>query len=135
MAKPYEMIDWMLKNTTALTAIISKRSFHSNRPKTQTLPNIAYMESGGPFRQNGIENQDFVLNCRGQTVAKALDLAREVVDTFHGSAGTGIHGTVNGFDVGRSSLASPPALIAEPKGSAYNVPVVITVIYPSSTVS
>jgi len=135
MSKPHEAIMWALKNNSAVKRMSGKRIFHSLRPKIPTLPNIAFFEIGGPLRQTGMENQEYTISCRAETFDKAMDLARVVVDLFHGTASTGIFGTVNEFDISRAFQSAPPALIPEAKGSVYNVPVAITIVYPSSTVS
>lgn len=135
MSTPAEMLDYVFKNTTTIIAVAEKRAWHSFRPKSPTLPNICYMENGKPNRSRGMEGQEFTVNCRGQTIEKALELARVVEDYFNGTSSTGISGSVNGFDIGRSFVGSGAPLISEPGGSVYNVPVPVTIVYPSSTVS
>ena len=135
MSTPAEMMDWVFRNEATITAITSKRSWHSFRPKAPGYPNICFMENGKPTRNRGMEEQVFTVNCRGQDPEKALNLARKVEDYFNGSSSTGIYGTVNSFDISRSFVGSGAPLIAEPKGSVYNVPVPVTIMYPSSTVS
>jgi hypothetical protein len=135
VSTPAEMMDYVFKNEATITAVAGKRSWHSNRPKSPTYPNICYMEQGKPNRSRGMEEQAFTVNCRGQTAEKALALARVVENYFNGSSSTGMYGTVNGFDIGRSFVGSGAPLISEPQGSVYNVPVPVTIVYPSSTVS
>jgi len=133
--KPYQAIGWTLNQTTAITAITSTRIYHGNRPENTGLPCINYFESGIGIRQNGYETQDYTVNCRAQDPGEALDLAREVVDLFHGTSSTGIYGTQNGFDIMRAFLSGMPGVLPEPEDSIYNAPVTITMVYPSSTVS
>jgi|ETNvirnome_2_300_1030623.scaffolds.fasta_scaffold00129_26 hypothetical protein len=136
MSKPYEMMDSLLRNTTASSAIVGARIWHALRPKGPTTPNLTFFELGIPRGFTGMEQQDYQISCRDKTVAGALDLARVVVEIFNGSASTGINGFVNSFSIGRAFQSdSTPPVLPEPHGSAYNAPVAITVIYPSSTVS
>ena len=135
MSTPAEMMLWVFKNESTITAITSKRAWHAFRPKSPSYPNICFMENGKPTRNRGMEEQVFTVNCRGQTAEKALALARVVEDYFNGSSSTGVYGTVNSFDIGRSFVGPGAPLIAEPRGSVYNVPVPVTIAYPSSTVS
>ena len=135
MSKPHEAIKALMLATSAVKTKSGNRIFHGLKPRSPTLPNIAFFENGGPLRFNGMEGQEYTINCRAATFDKALDLSRVVVDLFHGSSSTGIYGTISGFDISRAFQAAPPAVIPESKGSVYNVPVTVSIIYPSSTVT
>ena len=135
MSQPYEAVKALMLANSAVKLKSGKRIFHGLKPRTPTLPNIAFFEIGGPSRFNGMEGQEYTINCRAATFDKALDLARVVVDLFHGASSTGTYGTISGFDISRAFQAAPPAIIPESTGSVYNVPVTISIIYPSSTVS
>ena len=139
---PYEVIGWSLLNTTAVTAIVgtstSRTVTHGLRPRNSDVPCINYFELGGGSRFSGYERQPYSINCRAATPAAAMDLARVVTTVFAGSAGTGIYGRLNGFNIERGSLIQKQGLIPEDKVdgvSIYNAPVDITIVYPSSTVS
>jgi hypothetical protein len=136
--KPYQFIGWTLINATAVTAICTSNSiFHGMRPSASalsTLPSINYFELSGR-RFNGTESIAFSINCRAVTASTAIDLARVVDEVFHGTAGTGMTGTNNSFDVGRSSLIQNQGLIPEPDNSGYNAPVDVRIVFASSTVS
>ena len=134
MAKPYDAIKWVLRNTSAITAIIGNASGHGQTVRTTKLPNCAFFESGGPGQWNGMERQEFTINNRAATLDKALDLARVVVRAFNGSSATGMTGSVNGFDFSRAFLSGGPNIVSEPN-KAYNAPVTVTIIYPVDTVS
>jgi hypothetical protein len=133
--KPYAAVLALLKATTAVTAIVGRRVYHAYVPKSATMDNIAFFEIGLPRRFTGIESQDYQIGCRGTTLARTMDLARVVVDLFHGTSSTGIYGTQGTFSIGRAFQSAPVPLIPEPRGSMYNAPVQITMVYPSSTVS
>tara|TARA_Y100000310_G_scaffold283978_1_gene306340 strand:+ start:532 stop:942 length:411 start_codon:yes stop_codon:yes gene_type:complete len=136
MAQPYEAVRYVLKNTSAITSRVpASRTWHGLKPKTPTFPNITFYEVSGPLRNNGIEVTDFTINCRAKTLSAALDLSRAVVDTFHGSAGTGISGNMDSFEFGRSSQSAAPGIIFEPEKAIYNAPVTVTIVYPVTTVS
>ena len=135
MSKPYEAIDWVLRNTAGISALVGSRVTHAFANRSgATMPNISFFEVGGPFGFTGFERQDFQISCRGKKIEDALDLARVVTETFDGSASTGINGYVNSFSIARSFQAEAAPIITE-ANSIYNVPVTVTVIYPSSTVS
>lgn len=132
---PSELVGWTLNNTSAITAITGTRIYHGLRPQETTTPCVNFFQLGGGFWQYGIEVVAFSVNCRAQTAEAARDLARLVVYAFHGSAGTGLYGTSNSFDVARSSLLADQGLIPEPDDGVYNAPVDIRVAYATSTVS
>ena len=67
------------------------------------------------------------------TAATALQMAREVVNLFHGTSGTGIYGYQTGFEITRASLATEQGLVPEPEDRLYNAPVDIRVVYPTSS--
>jgi len=132
---PYEAVGWSLINTTAISAIVgSTNIWHGLRPKTTTLPCINYYELG-TTRHYGWETAIYSINCRSATAGGARDLARLVVDLFHGTSGSGIWGDANGFAVGRASLQNDAGVIPEPDDVTFNSPVDITIVYPSQTVS
>ena len=137
--KPYQFVGYMMINASAITALATTNNIiHGLRPQSSALsalPAINFYELGNGTRQYGIETQPFSINCRAVTPAAARDLARVVVDTFHGTTSTGMYGVVNEFDVARVSLRADQGLIPEPDNAAYNAPVDIQLIYPSSTVS
>ena len=141
--KPYEAIGWTLLNTTAITNIVSTRVWHGLRPEANTsagsslsqLPCINYYEVGSVQRLHGIESATYSINCRAHSPAQARDLAREVIDVFHGSDSVGTHGVMNGFTIGRASLKNDAGLIPEPDDYIFNAPVDILLVYPTNTVS
>lgn len=132
--KPYQFIGYTLNQTSAITAITSTRITHGNRPIGEVLPAINYYKIGGE-RLKGIDRDIFSINCRSESSAEASDLARLVIELFQGSSGTGIYGTMNGFDVGRISLQNIGGLISEPDSDCYNAPVDVAIIYPINTVT
>jgi len=134
------MLGYALNQTSAITAITNTRIFHGLRPATTATPSINYFQLGGATWRYGFEVATFSVNCRAGTAEAARDLARLVVTTFHGSAGTGLYGTQavsagNSFDVARVSLRADHGLIPEPSDNLYNAPVDIQVAYQTSTVS
>jgi len=133
--KPYQAVGWTLLNASAVTAIAGNNVWHGLRPEASSLPSITYYEVGSTLRQYGIETVTFSLNCRGSTAGAARDLARVVVDTFHGTAGSGVYGTNNGFDIARASLRNDNGLIPEPDTLTFNAPVDVQVVFPSQTVT
>lgn len=132
--KPYQAIGWTLLQASAVTAITSTRVWHGLRPETDTLPGINYYELPGQ-RFNGIESQPYSINCRASTPAGARDLARVVIDALAGSAGTGMYGTNNGFDIARASLRTDTGLIPEPTEGVYNAPVDVLIVYGADKVT
>ncbi len=132
--KPYEAVTFSMKNdTSGINGKVFNRITHGLKPRGSTLPNITFFESG-LTRFNGIESQEFTINCRDVTPEGALALSRLVWDLFHGSTSTGIYATQDGFDIARGRGDNEIGVI--PEGSAvYNAPVIITLIYSSSTVS
>jgi hypothetical protein len=133
--KPYQAVGWTLLNTTAITAIVDSRVNHGLRPKGSRLPCINYYEVGNVQRENGLERVTYSINCRASSASEARDLARLVIDLFHGANSTGTYGTQNGFDFSRASLQTDAGLIPEPEDHIFNAPVDILVVYPSTTVS
>ena len=137
---PSQVIGYSLNQTTVITAIVSNRIFSGNRISAGTsgtifLPTINYFDLPSGVRNNGIESVTYSINCRAKDKATADQLARLVVDLFHGTASTGIYGTMNGFDVARASLKFLQGSIYEPAEQVYNCPVDIQFIYASSTIS
>ena len=134
----YEFVGSTLITATAVTDIIGTTSaanvYHGLRPLRSDLPSINYYAIGGR-RQNAMEIVSFSIMCRASTPAAALDLARKVVTVFSGTAGTGMYGTNNSFDVARSSLVNYGGLITEPEDDVFNAPVEIRLVYPSKTVT
>jgi len=133
--KPYQAIGYMLLNSSAISAITSTRVNHGRRPTGTVTPCINYYELAGSSRFSGSESTVYSINCRAETSAAALDLARLVLDLFIGSSSTGTYGTQNGFDISRASLQNDNGLISEPEDEIFNAPVDIRIVYPSSTVS
>lgn len=137
--KPYEFIGYTLINTTAVSAIVGAGSaatvYHGLRPVTTTLPAINYYQIGGGTKRNGFEVESYSINCRARTAAAARDLAREVIEVFNGSSGTGTYGTENSFDVARAALRADNGLIPEPEDDVFNAPVDVTIVYAINTVS
>lgn len=137
---PSELVGYTLNQTSAITVFTSTRIYHGLRPQSTAVPSINYFQLGGATRRFGVEVATFSVNCRATTAETARDMARAVIDTFDGSAGTGLHGTQtvtsgNAFDVARSSLRADQGLIPEPTDAMYNAPVDIQVVYQTSTVS
>ena len=131
--KPYDALKYDMKNNAAIVAKVSKRIYHALKPQSAQLPNITFFESG-LLRFKGIENQSYTVNCRARTPAEAMDLARLVWNLFGGADGGGTTGTVNGFDMGRVSVETGSGVIPE-GNSVYNAPLIIPMVYASSTVS
>jgi len=138
---PSQCIGYSLNQTTAITAIVSTRIFAGNRLSTGTantiiLPAINYFDLPGGSRNNGIESVTYSINCRAKDKATADQLARLVTDLFHGTASTGIYGTMNNsFSVARASLRNLQGSIYESAEQVYNCPVDIQFVYASSTIS
>lgn len=132
--KPYDVVKYMIKNSAALAARGSNRTYHALAPESPQLPNYTFWESGGVRRQTGLESQDYVINCRAKSMDDAMDLARLVINLFHGTSSSGIYGTENGFDIARCFLDTGSGIVPEP-GGVYNAPVIITLVYTSNTVS
>lgn len=138
--RPGQLIGYSLNQTSAITSIVGTRIFEGNRISSGTaqtiiLPAINYFELAGGTRQNGIESIPYSINCRAVTASTAIQLARLVVDLFHGTSSTGIYGTQNGFDIARCSLNQTQGVIFESADNLYNCPVDIQLVYTSSTVS
>ena len=130
-----QAVGWSMIQTTALTVLVSTANiYHGLRPENTVVPCINYFE-GALTRKNGIEVQFFTVNCRARTAAAAQAISRQVTEIFHGSASTGIYATQNGFDIARAFLDAAPGVIPETEDNLYNSPVIITLVYPSSTVS
>lgn len=130
-----QFVGWTMHNTSAITAITSTRITHGDRPKNTLTPSINYFALPGGDRRWGIETVTYAVNCRAPTADAAKALARVVVDTFHGSSGTTMYGTNNGFDVARAGLRAEQGLIPEPGDEVFNAPVDVQIAYASSTVS
>jgi hypothetical protein len=133
--KPYSAIGYTLLQTSAITAIVSTRVNHGLRPVGTTVPCINYYEVGPVIRSNGMESVTYSINCRDDSAGGARDLARLVIDLFHGEYSTGTFGEENGFEISRATLQTDSGLIPEPEDNIFNAPVDITIIYPSKTVS
>ena len=133
--KPYQAVGYTMLQTSAITAIVSQRVYHGLRPEGTVVPAINYYEVGGGIRVHGIEATSFSINCRASTAGAARNLARLVLNLFTGSSGTGIYGSMNGFDISRASLNNDNGLIPEPDNGIFNAPVDVTIVYPISTVS
>lgn len=132
---PYEAVGYAMAQTTTITAIVSTRVNHGLRPDGTTTPCINYYEVGPVQRFSGMESAVYSINCRAEDPDQARDLARLVIDLFHGADSTGTHGVQNGFTVSRASLRNDAGLIPEPDDDIYNAPVDITLVYATGTVS
>ena len=132
---PAQAIGAALNATTAVTALVSTRIYHGLRPGGTVVPSINYFEMAGGMRQSGFEMVTYSLNCRAVTAATALQLARAVVDLFHGTSGRGTYGYQTGFEVSRASLRQTQGVIPETADNLYNAPVDIQFVYPTSSVS
>lgn len=135
---PSEFIGYGLNTATGVTALTSTRIYHGTRPNDSVTPAINYYQVGGGRRQYGCEVVTFSVNCRASDPETARDLARAVIDRFHGTSGTGIYGTLSSgtaFDVARSGLRADQGLVPEPTDELYNAPVDIQIAYVTSTVS
>lgn len=133
--KEYQLVGYALNQTSAITDIVSTRIYHGLRPEGTIVPCINYYEVGSVTRISGIETAPYSINCRASSPNQARDLARLVVDLFHGTSGTGIQGTFNGFSVARASLRNDNGLIPEPDDRIYNAPVDIQIVYTSDEVT
>lgn len=137
---PSQAIGYALNQTSAITAIVGTRIFAGNRISAGTagtiiLPAINYFDLPGGIRKNGIESVTYSINCRAKDKATADQLSRLVVDLFHGTASTGIYGTMSTFSIDRASLRNLQGSIYEETEQVYNCPVDIQFIYASSTIS
>ncbi len=139
---PYEMVGYTLLNTSAVTNIVGVASArtvtHGLRPRNGSLPSINYFAIGGGLRFWGIERQAVQISCRADTPGAARDLNRVVTTVFAGAQGTGVAGTINGFDLRLGTLRADQGLIPEEKvdgQTVYNAPVDIQIVYAASTVS
>lgn len=133
---PSQAIGYSLTQATAVTAIASAGSISFGlRPAGGVTPCINYFELPGGVRQYGIERVTYSINCRAATAETAMNLARKVVDVFHGTSGAGVYGTQSSFSVVRASLRQSQGLIPETQDNLYNCPVDILLVYPSGTVS
>lgn len=137
---PSQAIGYALNQTSAITAIVGTRIFAGNRISAGTsgtiiLPAINYFDLPGGIRKNGIESVTYSINCRAKDKATADQLSRLVVDLFHGTASTGIYGTMGTFSIDRASLRNLQGSIYEETEQVYNCPVDIQFIYASSTIS
>jgi len=136
---PSQAIGYSMAQTTAITAIVSARIYNGTRPTGTTgtvlTPCINYFEMPGTVRQYGIERASFSINCRATTAEVALNLARKVIDLFHGTSGTGAYGEAGAFAVTRCSLKQAQGLIPETAEGIYNAPIDILLVYPTGTVS
>ena len=136
---PYEMVGYEMINTSAVTNIVGATGItHGLRPRNDDTPNINYYAVGGGLRFNGIERQTVSISCRADTPGAARDLNRVVTTVFAGAQGTGVAGTINGFDLRLGTLQADQGLIPEEKvdgKTVYNAPVDIQIVYAASTVS
>lgn len=137
--KPYQLIGYVLNQTTAITSIVgsgsSARIYHGLRPQATATPCINYFELGPGRREFGFENKVYTINCRSTTPGEASDLASLVVTAFAGAEGLGTYGLWNGFDVTRAALRQNQGLIPETEEGVYNAPVDIQIVYPTTTVT
>lgn len=132
---PSEVIGYSLAQASAITAIVSTRINFGTRPTGETTPCINYFELPGGIRQYGIERIPYSINCRASDPEVASDLARKVIDLFHGTSSTGIYGMQNGFEILRCSLRQAQGLIPETADNLYNAPVDVLLVFPSSSVT
>jgi len=130
-----QCVGYTLAQTSAVTALVSTRIYHGMRPVSTVVPCINYFEMAGGQRKNGFETVTFAINCRATTASTALQIARLVIDVFHGTYSTGIYGAMNGFEISRGSLRQSQGLIPETSDNLYNAPVDIQLVYPSSSIS
>jgi hypothetical protein len=78
----------------------------------------------------------YSINCRAKSPATARSIASLVIDTLHGTSGTGVLGFQNSsFTISRASMNNDGGLIAEPEDNIYNAPIDIRIVYPVATVS
>jgi hypothetical protein len=131
--KPYNALRYDMVNNSSIAEKVGRRVWHGLQPQRSTVPSITFFEDP-LIRTHGLETQSYVINCRDKTPAGALELARLVIDLFHGSLSGGTYGTVNNFDIARSFLDTASGVVPE-GSSVYNAPVIITLVYASSTVS
>ena len=129
------MVGYSLAQVSALTAIVSNRIYHGTRPGGTVIPCVNYFEVSGGQRSKGIEMVTYSINCRASTPAVALQIARIVVDLFHGTSSMGTYGDSNGFGIARASLKQNQGLIPEPSDNMFNAPVDILFVYPTASVT
>ena len=131
-----QAIGYTLLNTSALTTITSTRVYHGMRPDSTTTPCVNFFRMPGGSRKDGMDRRVYSINCRAVTANTAIDMAKIVIDTFHGTSGRGVKGDVaSSFSVISASLQQDGGLIFEDADNLYNAPVDIQVVYPTSTVT
>lgn len=128
---PSQCVGYALNQTSSITAIVSTRIYHGLRPVASITPCINYFQMGGGTRQYGTDRAVFTINCRAATANTALELARLVTDVFHGTSGTGIHGTLSSFTIIQAAVLQSQGLIPETEDQIYNAPVDIQIVYPT----
>ena len=128
-----QFICYTLKNTTAITAIVSTTSIvHGLKPSTSAgnvVRSINVLKiSGGRY---GIKQVTASINCRAETDTISEQIQSLVMDTFVGSDGLGKYADVTGFSAYRIALVQEHNTIPETEGTVtiYNSPVDISIVY------
>jgi len=130
-----QMVGYTLKQSTALSVITSTRIYHGMRPVSTEAPCVNYFRMPGGSRVSGFDRVVFSLNCRASTATLALSMAKIVTDIFQGASGTGMYGSVNGFEVTRSNTGTDQGLVFEDTDKIYNAPVDVRIFHPTSSVT
>jgi len=121
--KDYQLIGWMLNNSTAVNDVVEGRIYHGLIPETERNPTINYFMVDDPLIADGVARRPrFQISCRADTPNVAVDLAREVHGVFSNK-----QGTFNGFDLQKSVFDSS-RLISE-SVDEYNAPVDVFILY------
>ena len=136
--KPDQFIGYCLANASSITSIVGTRIFNSIRPNSTTLsliPAINYYEVSSGGELNGLGQKNITVNARAETQRQAIDLGDKIIKLFNGANGSGIQGTLNGFDLDKMYLLNIGGLIPENDTGWYNYPIDFKMIYRLDTVS
>jgi hypothetical protein len=128
-----EFIGYTLKNTSAVTNIVSSTSIvHGLRPSSSAgnvIRSINILKiSGNRF---GVKQLTASINCRGETDVISEQIQSVVMDTLVGSDGLGKYASVTAFSAYRIALVKEHNTIPETEGTVtiYNSPVDISIVY------
>ena len=128
-----EFICYTLKNSTAVTTLVSSSSIvHGLRPSQSSgnvLRSINVLKiDGGRY---GIKQVTASINCRAEKDNIAEQIQSAVMDVLVGSDGLGKYADVTGFSAYRIALVKEHNTIPETEGTVtlYNSPVDISIVY------
>ena len=128
-----QFICYTLKNTTAITTIVSKTSIvHGLKPSSSAgnvIRSINVLKLSG--NRYGIKQATVSINCRGETDTISEQIQSVVMDALVGSDGLGKYADVTGFSAYRIALVKEHNTIPETEGTVtlYNSPVDISIVY------